>query len=560
MSSKKYAHVIDSPQPSDIELLALPPVQDKFPSTKAEVTDRVLGQPHRKPYLNTVDLLAVSSSLACLVISVFVVAPQVAPTLFLILEARWGSRLQTYDAILRNTAVLSQTGLLWRVIILSLIVLPLALGAAYKRFTNGRSSIAMTTERPGYYGARAPLINFNNLTTNSIYLMMDATLPFMIASSNDSHPPPLTELPRAYGYNILLLDNSSVAVLDMPMPDYIASIRQHLAPNSSDSWSVSASVDAVVARYNTSGKMYIDDDAFWNDTYSNLYGDLNIFHLFNGFNLGLLFGNWTESDGATCFLGTYEQKVKTEWLKFANDPQEPDSVGFRSTALMFNTRRERCHGTWEITYNTIYLTNGSCTGVLTAQEVLQDHPHPLDAMPVQLHALTQYSLDRKNTPWLLPAFATQVATMYWARFVFIQIKHPNFPSIKKVSRDLYYNATDESIFSTRTTLNAHWLLYVVLAVQPFLVIVMFLSATLLFSTPISEGFGLVAILAGIDRDSLDVVQGAALSGKLKKPVRLDIAVCQDKAIGEMCETGHIVYTLGGEEHKGARLEHGNKYS
>ena len=82
----------------------------------------------------------------------------------------------------------------------------------------------------------------------------------MTASSNDSVQPPFVDLPKAYGYNTLLLDNTSAALLDMPVPDYVISIQQILKAN--ESWQTSASVNATVARYNTSGDAYINNDDF----------------------------------------------------------------------------------------------------------------------------------------------------------------------------------------------------------------------------------------------------------------------------------------------------------
>lgn len=90
--------------------------------------------------------------------------------------------------------------------------------------------------------------------------------------------------------------------------------------------------------------------------------------------------------------------------------------------------------------------------------------------------------------------------------------------------DFYYPATNESILSIRTTLEANWLLYVLLCTQPFLTLVVFLIAILFYSTPITKGFGLLAIIAGVDMDSLDVVQGAALSGKCVKPVSMEMGI------------------------------------
>lgn len=46
-----------------------------------------------------------------------------------------------------------------------------------------------------------------------VALMVNATLPFLEASANDSIPPQLSILPQAYGFNMLLLSENSTAFL-----------------------------------------------------------------------------------------------------------------------------------------------------------------------------------------------------------------------------------------------------------------------------------------------------------------------------------------------------------
>jgi hypothetical protein len=459
----------------------------------------------------------------------------------------------------------SQTGVHWRGALLLLVALPLGLSAAYKRFTGGRSSANITNPPGGYYGlVSAPLGNAN-VMNNSIYYMINANIAFLAASSNDSIPPPFTELPKAYGYNTLLIDNTTAALLDMPVPDYVTSIQQNLSSN--EIWYVSASVNATVTKYNASSEIYINNDSFWNYTFdqrgSNGVGYLNSWQMFNGWDIGLLLGSVSDTDGTYCFAGNYEDpRGDTSNLADYPDPMSQDSLMFRSAAFMFNTRRQKCFGRWEITRNNITLLGGRCTPQLMNQSIFNDssaQPFPLDPMPVLVHSIGQYAPDRLNSPWLVPAFATSIATTYWSRLVYMfPYKAPYMMSIL----DFYYPATDESILSITSTLDANWLLYVVLCIQPILTVLMFLFAILFHSTPIQKGFGLVAILAGVYRDSLDIVQGAALSGKLTKPVTLDIVVCNTEEDAQnQLEPGikRIQYILGRKWHKTATLEKGEKY-
>ncbi len=256
LSGAAYSPIMEPSRTPSIELASLP--------SKAEVL--ALGKPRKKSDVDLIDIVAVMVSLTCLIISVCVVTPRLGlawrlgfedqiviigfllsimnlclrngiSLWFLIFEERWGgSTLQNYDAILRNTALLSQTSFLWRGTILTLIVLPLALSVAYKRFTGGESSTNVHSNFPGNYGIASAPLTANNVLNNSIYQMMTATAPFMVASASDLVSP--AEFPIAYGYNALLLDHSSAAMLDMPMPNYVSSIQQNLTKD--EFWRLSA--------------------------------------------------------------------------------------------------------------------------------------------------------------------------------------------------------------------------------------------------------------------------------------------------------------------------------
>jgi hypothetical protein len=373
----------------------------------------------------------------------------------------------------------------------------------------------------------------------------------------------------AYGYNTLLIDNTTAALLDMPTPDYVSSIQQQLGL--SETWYLSASVNGTVTKYNTSGQIYINNDSFWNGTYQlpdngdNGEGYLNSWELFNGWNLGLLLSSGGDADGTYCFAANYIDP-DTSNLAYYPDPMSNDSLLFRSAASMFNTRRQKCFGIWEITQNNITLSDGQCTPQLTDQSIFNFGgalPFPLDAMPVLVHSLGQYS-EHPDSPWLIPAFATGIATAYWARFA-NQYWWSPYPDLRNQwwIPELYYPATGESIISVTTTLNANWLLYLVLSLQPVLTLLMFLFAMFFYSTPIQKGFGIIAILAGVDRGSLDIVQGAGLSGELVKPVVMDIVVRKPEGVDAHNQSGpgieYMQYILGRKLRKTTRLVNGRRY-
>jgi len=580
-----YKRIDESRQATPLKPYPDPPIIAEN-GEYAPTEDMRLGKPQSKSSWDKVDICVVLASFLCLVSSICVVTPRltlswqlhfdrqiiiigfllslmnlslrrIAPTLFLISELRWGgSSLQNYDAILRNSISLSKTGYFWRITILSFILLPLGLSIGYKRFTGGTSSAVIGSKFPGRYGLAVPPLGDFTTMNNSVYVAM-------AASSSDSVPPPFESLPIAYGYNTLLLDNGSAALLDMPLPNYILSIQQNL--NGADFWNISATVNATVARYNTSTEAYRNNDSFWQETiessWSGGMAGLSSFELFNGDALGFLPGIPNDYDGAYCLTGTYNSTLF--WVGFFNNLSSPDVVAFRSAALMINIRREICAGKWQINRTAIVLLEGSCAGIETNQGPLSQYgnvPFPLDALPVLVHALTPYSTERNQSAWRLPAFVTAIATSYWARLAFMvpgQTQEGQFDS------ELNYPPTHEYITSTTTTLDATWLLYFLLAFQPVLTLLMFLSTTLLYSSPIGKGFGLVAVLSGIDSNCLDLLSGAGLSGKLKRPVKLNISVVDDINDGggnqRVLPTGRIEYTIDRPSRRSNGIQKGKKY-
>ena len=70
------------------------------------------------------------------------------------------------------------------------------------------------------------------------------------------------------------------------------------------------------------------------------------------------------------------------------------------------------------------------------------------------------------------------------------------------------------------TMKADGWLYLILFTPPLLSVLAFFASICLYRTPICRRFGLVSVLAGVERDSLYVLVGATFSGELEKPIRL----------------------------------------
>ncbi|KAL2354588.1 hypothetical protein BJ546DRAFT_977899 [Cryomyces antarcticus] len=156
-------------------------------------------------------------------------------------------------------------------------------------------------------------------------------------------------------------------------------------------------------------------------------------------------------------------------------------------------------------------------------------------MPQLLEYLGPFSIIRISSHWLMPTVTTSVAMMMWSRVAALnglarqrRIPSPTDPVGVAHLAEVYYPVND-AVVSARQTLLKSWLLYAVLVVQPALSIAMLVLCAFFCATPIDDGFGLVAILAGVEKESLDLLKGAALSGEVKYQVALDIAVVNAEA-------------------------------
>ena len=245
--------------------------------------------------------------------------------------------------------------------------------------------------------------------------------------------------------------------------------------------------------------------------------------------VGLRTGLQNQSGGTNCWLRTFPAlrgRFDSDGVQFFHNVTDPESIAFRDAALMFTVQRVECSGVWKVNLTGIQLVNGNCTGNLTEQSVLREGkcaPFSLDTLPMLRYNLESHVHLRVNSIWQLPTYAISVASMYWARLTFLA-QTPLSWGYCTNRVNVSYAVDSEKITSTRTTLNARWLLYIVLALQPLLTCIAFLLVTLCYSSPIDKGFGMIAVLSGVNNDSLDLVLGAALSGELSKPVKLGIEV------------------------------------
>ena len=468
-------------------------------------------------------------------------AETVIPTCFLALEARYGkSRLQNYNAILAKKFLSSHIDIPWRVTILFFLALPLGLSVGYKQFLGGTST-ATLNPLSGMYGVSFPTIGDWTPMNDPIYLQVSSNAAFYTASANDT--PILNEFghyPIAYGYNVLLLSEDSAALLDLPTNQYLRTIRSKF--NNGETWQLSALVNAYVAARNYSAAEAVrSDDAYWGSA-------------LNSSSLGLV-SYWLSQDANTyigmlpivgqpfCWIGVFKGGPTSDNM-YSKSLNDANVYGFRKSAELFSLRRQRCQATWHISASGMRLTSGTCDNMSEAnisQEAVEgpeNGPFAVTASPNLPHIFWPFVVQRPNSPWLMPIYAVTTATSYWARGVYM-IDENNIPGYN-------YTGIDEQILSTRQTLDALPMLFVCLALQPVLTVVAFLIKSML-SLPLSDEFGVIAVLAGIKRSNLDVLGGAGFSGELKRPLRLEISLAerQNKELGGI-PVATVMYQLKAE--------------
>jgi hypothetical protein len=163
--------------------------------------------------------------------------------------------------------------------------------------------------------------------------------------------------------------------------------------------------------------------------------------------------------------------------------------------------------------------------------------------------LGPFATTRNQSAWKSPYLATATASMLWSRIAAIdtaplalnqslispQWNHSaaNFGHDLTVEQVGLIYAVDDSVAYIRPTLKKSPFLIAVLALQPIMILIILFLSVQLHTTPIDKGFGLMSILSGIDRGSLDGISGAALSGKLTGNVKLIIHPFQDSEKGSV---------------------------
>ncbi|ETS82822.1 hypothetical protein PFICI_04698 [Pestalotiopsis fici W106-1] len=491
----------------------------------------------------------------------------VAPILFISLENRFGSStIQNYDAILRNMPLAPGLSVPWRAALSLMIALPIGLSVLYKTFIGGYSVIEIKgldyISNATFYGMFLLPGQAGVASGNSLFF--NATQEFLVASNggSDNYEPPLPAFPDTYGHNVLLLNDTSTAMLDTLNPEYLSKVQELLAIG--ESWAVTAPVIGTVATRNesktrdptgfssdfiTACELARDKDDYWTFDSSDLYNHWSFFMM----DRKLL------SDQSTQYIGLSPNSIDLSSGSI-------DCEALPDYVYLFNIYRQPCKGTWSITRGGYRLVNASCDEDMLPWSKQQVIANSILVLPIQyissfIGILKTYSgsgARGNQSVWMNPSMSTAVAAMMWSQITAMKSEDNPLPFDSTAFNMSAYAMTaanrtrltqeesgttypvsqdDQSFLYTRPTLQKSYWLYLVFAFQPVLIFIILGTTATLYSTPLGRGFGLVSILSGIDPQNLDSLIGASFSGVLEKPVKLDITPINNGP------TGSILYRM-----------------
>lgn len=426
------------------------------------------------------------------------------------------SSLQNFDGILRLSPATRQLSWVYRTALSLLFALPLALSVGYKSFVGGSSS-SRAFGITGAFGATGPPGTQN--IGFGLSLFVNASLQWFEDPGFN----------RTYGFNMHVASENATAMLDGPMPALVRELQSEM--HSDESISISADVSAVVCELSD----VLSESREWLNT--TFAADIT-----NNAN-EVAYEQFVYN--TSFWLGLMNPEASNYGMVWMSWWSELQNQSFGSQVRQYNLARRKYRGTWTITPNLVTLTEATAIpdSTLNNQNVLAQNW--LGALQLYVSSLTefdwhfrQYGNSRyaNNTKFVefIRTDATLVCSMVWSRIVAL-----NGPEVwmdaSSVDPNLEYNVSTQA-YVERTTMHRGWLLVILLAVNPaLLTATLCLRASWLHHVPLSEGFGVISLLAGARPESLRVLHGAALSGKLSRTVglRFFVRYSPDKSRGEI---------------------------
>ena len=166
--------------------------------------------------------------------------------------------------------------------------------------------------------------------------------------------------------------------------------------------------------------------------------------------------------------------------------------------------------------------------------------------------------------------STMLASMVWSRVTAAdgpEVWGPNDAIGAYPARECAPNGWPELRYdasvieqTTAMTIRPGWGIIIVLALYPTILIGSLLWRVAIWPlSPVGQGFGLVSLMASVDKRYLQLLEGAGLSGQLQKPIFVGLSPGKVEAGSDTTETERIISSLGIEEVRSGLLKRKTMY-
>lgn len=434
---------------------------------------------------------------------------------------RKGSTIQNIDALMRNDTLAHQIHWSIRLLLLILFALPLGLSAAYKAFTGGQTA-QMVNTGPGKFGFTAA--PGKQRIGDGVSICTDLYLPFWIDPA----------INRTYCFALFIPDNDTAVVVDGLLPDYATALMSSLGHG--QTLSLTATLAATIARTNGPSAAQRSDSSFWDEVnaqFGSTYAEMNRVS-------GVKMGFWAgmEEDG---ILSNYSSAIFSTWDTTLNET-------FESQAIRTELTRGLALATWSIERNNITLVRAALLRVRNPyQDIIWNNR--LEIQDIFSQLLPEFDWrnranwndpypggDLSNPRWYQPVNTIPAlsAAILWSRITSLNGAERPIPGRLGVDDEgrnpTAYIIPKELISAQKTvqTLKRSPWLVVLLAIYPLISIGCILYKCMLFQPPIGNDFNTIAMLAAVRKADLDLLDGAGLSGRLSRRVRVSFNKEQDE--------------------------------
>ena len=236
---------------------------------------------------------------------------------------------------------------------------------------------------------------------------------------------------------------------------------------------------------------------------------------------------------------------------------------FGSHLRQYTLSRQNYTGSWRISQGSVELVKA----VPTNQHI-NDHclskSNWLALADLYTRLFHEYDWRYHQRP-NISSDSTLLASMVWSRLAAVapdtKINLSDNPLCEPDGLPQLRYDTPVDVEVSAVTIKHEWEIAVILGLYPA---ILFLSLSFRVIsqplTPIGEGFGLVSLLASIEKKSLTLLKGASLSGKLDRPVFVGFSTIHQDNITGVTGTCEVVTSLGTQEIESDKLNRRTTYS